>query len=203
MRLCCDYRRLNLKTIPDRHPIPRVQDLLDGLGGQTRFSTLDMAKAYHQGYVQADCRKYTAFSTPWGLYQWLRIPFGLKNAPAAFQRFIAQALTGLLDRICSAYLDDILVFSRTFEEHVENLQKVLRSLQEKGVKLNVKKCNFFKKEIRYLGRLVSKDGYRPDPEDTKALDKCKVPPTNVGKLRSLLGFLGYYRTYIQDFSRKV
>ena len=105
--------------------------------------------------------------------------------------------------MCAAYLDDILVFSRTFEEHVENLQKVLRSLQEKGVKLNVKKCNFFKKEIRYLGRLVSKDGYRPDPEDTKALDKCKVPPTNVGKLRSLLGFLGYYRTYIQDFSRKV
>ena len=203
LRLCVDYRKLNLKTIPDRHPIPRVQDLLDGLGGQKFFSTLDMAKAYHQGFIKDNCRKYTAFSTPWALYEWLRIPFGLKNAPAAFQRYIRQALTGLLDRICLAYLDDILIYGKTFKEHKGNLRQVLRRLKSKGVKLRVDKCEFFKPEVRYLGRLVSADGYRADPEDIKALDKFRVAPKNVGEVRSLLGFLGYYRNYVRDFARKL
>ena len=203
LRLCIDFRKLNAKTIPDMQPIPRVQDILDRLHGQTWFTTLDMSQAYHQGVMSEEARKFTAFTTPWSLMEWVRVPFGLKNCPAGFQRFINSCLAQLSDDICVAYLDDILVFSRTFEEHRDNLQKVLRCLREKGVKLNLKKCNFFKKEIRYLGRLVSKEGYRPGPEDVKALDKCKVPPTNVGKLRSLLGFLGYYRTYIQGFSKKV
>ena len=165
MRLCVDYRKLNAKTIPDRHPIPRVQDLLDGLHGQQLFTTLDMAKAYHQGFVKETCRKYTAFATPWSLYEFLRIPFGLKNAPAVFQRYIGRALTGLLDKVCLAYLDDILVYGKTFSEHVENLRKVFRRLRAKGVKLRVDKCFFAKPEVRYLGRLVSGEGYRPDPED--------------------------------------
>ena len=203
MRLCVDYRRLNLKTIPDRHPIPRVQDLLDGLGGQRYFSTLDMAKAYHQGYIEEGSRKYTAFSTPWALYEWLRIPFGLKNAPAVFQRYVAQALSGLLDRICLAYLDDILVYGKTFKEGVRNLKTVLRRLRSKGVKLRVGKCHFMKPEVRYLGRLVSSEGYRADPEDTKALEKFREAPKNVGEVRTLVGFLGYYRNYVKDFAKKM
>ena len=203
MRLCCDYRSLNQKTVPDRHPIPRVQDLMDGLGGQKYFSTLDMAKAYHQGYIRADCRHMTAFSTPWSLYEWLRIPFGLKNAPAAFQRFIAQALTGLLDRVCLAYLDDVLVYGVTFEESVRNLQTVLRRLKSKGVKLRVDKCEFCKTEVRYLGRLISGKGYRPDPKDIKALEKFREAPKTVGEVRSLVGFLGYYRNYVKDFAKKL
>ena len=133
MRLCVDYRKLNLKTIPDRHPIPRIQDLLDGLYGQKLFSTLDMAKAYHQGFVKESCRKYTAFVTPWSLYEFLRIPFGLKGAPAAFQRYISKALSGLLDIVCLAYLDDILVYGKTFPEHLANLRRVFRRLGAKGV----------------------------------------------------------------------
>ena len=203
LRLCIDFRRLNTKTIPDMQPIPRVQDILDRLHGQVWFTTLDMSQAYHQGVMGEESKKYTAFTTPWALFEWVRCPYGLKNMPAGFQRFINTSLAQLCDDICTAYLDDVLVFSKTFEEHIRNLKEVLRCLKEKGVKLNLKKCNFFKKEIRYLGRLISAEGYRPDPEDVKALDKCKVPPTDVGKLRSLLGFLGYYRTYIQDFSRKV
>ena len=159
MRLCVDYRKLNLKTVPDRHPIPRVQDLLDGLGGQKYFTTLDMAKAYHQGFIKAECRRYTAFATPWSLYEWLRIPFGLKGAPAAFQRYICRVLTGLLDRVCLAYLDDILVYGKTFKEQKANLQKVFTRLRSKGIKLQVDKCVFAKPEVRYLGRMVSEKGY--------------------------------------------
>ena len=97
---------------------------------------------YGEGYIREECRKFTAFSTPWALYEWLRIPFGLKNAPAAFQRYIGQALTGLLDRVCLAYLDDILVYGKTFGENVRNLKTVLRRLKSKGVKLRVDKCHF-------------------------------------------------------------
>ena len=203
LRLCIDFRKLNAKTIPDMQPIPRVQDIMDRLHGQRWFSTLDMSQAYHQGAMSEESRKYTAFTTPWSLYEWVRIPYGIMNAPAGFQRFINSCLAQLSDEICTAYLDDVLVFSKTFEEHIRNLRKVLKCLREKGVKLNLKKCHFFKEEIRYLGRLISAEGYRPDPKDVEALDKCKVPPTDVGKLRSLLGFLGYYRTYIKDFSRKM
>ena len=203
MRLCIDFRKLNSKTIPDMQPIPRVQDILDRLHGQKWFSTLDMSQAYHQGMMSESSRKFTAFTTPWALFEWVRIPYGICNAPAGFQRFINTCLAQLSDEICVAYLDDILVYSKDVESHKENLRKVLQCLRKKGVKLNLKKCNFFRKEIRYLGRLVSENGYRPDPEDTIALEKCKVPPTDVGKLRALLGFLGYYRTYIKDFSRKM
>ena len=203
LRLCIDYRKLNLKTIPDKHPLPRIQDILDGLGGNVWFSTLDMSQAYHQGEMHEDSRKITAFSTPWSLYEWIRIPYGIMNAPPGFQRFINTCLANLLDRVCCAYLDDVLVYSKTFLGHVKNLKSVLYCFRKKGVKLNLGKCHLFKKEVKYLGRLISEHGYRPDPENTKDLDKCVVPPSNVGQLRTLLGFLGYYRTYVKDFSIKL
>ena len=203
LRLCIDFRRLNRKTIPDRQPIPRIQDILDDLGGNSWFSTLDMSQAYHQGEIEEESRKFTAFSTPWSLLEWVRIPYGITNAPPAFQRFINNCLAGLRDDICMAYLDDILVYSKSFNEHIVNIRKVFRCLGAKGVKLNPKKCVFFKREVKYLGRLISEAGYRPDPENTEALEKCKEPIETVGELRALLGFLGYYRTYIKDFSRKL
>ena len=203
LRLCIDFRRLNAKIIPDRQPIPRVQDILDGLKGQEWFSTLDMSQAYHQGEISEESRKFTAFSTPWSLLEWVRIPYGLSNAPPCFQRFINETLNTLKDKICVAYLDDILIYGRNFKEHKKNVRTVLRCLRKKGIKLNPKKCCFFRKEVRYLGRLISKDGYRPDPENSEALDECLKPPNTVGKLRSLLGFLGYYRNFVMDFSRKM
>ena len=203
LRLCIDFRKLNKKTIADKQPIPRIQDILDSLKGQVWFTTLDMSQAYHQGEIHKNSRKYTAFSTPWSLHEWIRIPYGIMNAPAGFQRFINNCLCQLRDKVCTAYLDDILVYSKTFEEHIENVKKVLQCLRKKGVKLNPGKCNLFQKEIRYLGRLVSEKGYRPDPQDIEALDKCKVPPKNIGDLRSVIGLLGYYRIYIKDFSRKL
>ena len=201
LRMCIDYRKLNNKTIPDSQPIPRTQDIFDNLHGQNWFSTLDMSKAYHQGYIAEDSRHYTAFSTPWALFEWLRIPFGLRNAPPAFQRYINDCLGNLIHKICEPYLDDILCYGRTFAEHIDNLRKVLQRLKARGIKLRAEKCNFVKPEVRYLGRLVSKDGYRPDPKDTIALEKFRCPPKNIGELRSLLGFLGYYRSFVKDFAK--
>ena len=203
LRMCCDYRKLNGKTVADSQPIPRIQDILDGLAGKQYFSTLDMSKAYHQGYIEEDSRHLTAFATPWTLYEWIRIPFGLRNAPPAFQRFMNGVLGEFKGAICDPYLDDVLCYSETFAEGLSNLQKILRRLREKGIKLRADKCEFLKKEVRYLGRLVSGEGFRMDPKDTEALERFREPPTNVGELRSLLGLFGYYRCYVKDFARRV
>ena len=203
MRMCVDYRQLNAKTVPDCQPIPRIQDILDGLSGQKWFSTLDMSKAYHQGYISEDCQHLTAFATPWTLYEWIRIPFGLRNAPPGFQRFMNQMLGDMKGTICEPYLDDVLCFGDTFDNGLDHLRRVLRRLRSRGVKLRPDKCVFLKQEVRYLGRLISADGYRSDPKDTMALDKFRSAPTNIGELRSVLGFVGYFRCYIRDFAKRV
>lgn len=202
MRLCVDYRELNKRTISDRHPLPRIQETLDNLGGKSWFSVLDQGKAYHQGFIGEPCQHLTAFITPWGLYEWVRIPFGLKNAPANFQRFMENCLGELRDDICIPYLDDVIVFSNSFSEHIEHLRKVLQRLREHGVKLKPKKCNLFKREVSFLGRIISKDGYRIDPKATCAVQEWKErTPQTIGDVRRLMGLLGVYRRHIPNFSQ--
>ena len=201
LRLCVDFRALNQKTVPDRHPIPRIQETLDNLGGNAWFSVLDQGKAYHQGFVSESSQPLTAFITPWGLYEWKRIPFGLRNAPGAFQRFMENCLGDLRDEICIPYLDDVIVFSKTFDGHLENLRKVLHRLREHGVKVKPRKCNMFRKEVNFLGRIISPDGYKLDPDSIKPiLHLQKLTPKTVGDVRRLLGLLGYYRRYIKNLS---
>ena len=202
LRLCVDFRALNKKTRPDRHPIPRIQEMLDNLGGNSWFSVLDQGKAYHQGFMSPNSQPLTAFITPWGLYEWVRIPFGLSRAPGAFQRFMENCLGDLRDTVCVPYLDDIIIFSTTFEEHIENTRKVLRRLREHGVKLKPRKCKLFKREVTFLGRVVSEEGYKLDPSSIKPVLALKdSPPKTINEVRKLMGFLNYYRRYVKNFSR--
>ncbi|KAL6483998.1 hypothetical protein MHYP_G00088710 [Metynnis hypsauchen] len=202
LRLCVDFRELNRKTVPDRHPLPLFQDLLDNLGGHSWFSILDQGSAYHQGFVDESSQHCTAFSTPWGLYQWVRVPFSLSNAPAAFQRCMEGALEGLRDECCSPYLDDVLCYSKTFSDHVTNLKQILARLRACGIKLRPTKCELFRHQVRYVGRLVSGEGVQIDPKDLEAVRQLgERRPATVGGVRALLGFLSYYRSFIQDFSR--
>ena len=201
LRLCVDCRALNQKTTPDRHPIPRIQETLDNLDGNIYLFVLDQGKAYHQGFVDEKSQHLTAFITPWGLYEWLWIPFGLRNALGAFQRFMEGCLEGLRDQICTPYLDDMIVYSKSFTEHIEHLRKVLHRLRETGVKLTPRKCKLFRKEVSFLGRVVSADGYKLDPSGiAPVLNLAKNPPKTVGEVGQIIGLLGYYHKYIKDFS---
>ena len=173
LRLCVDYRELNKKSQVDCHPIPRIQETLDNLGGNSWFSVLDQGKAYHQGFLKTESQPLTAFITPWGLYEWVRIPFGLCNEPASFQRFMETCLEDLRDDICVPYLDDIIVFSKSFDEHIEHLRKVLQRLKVHGVKLKPRKCTMFKREVLFLGRIVSEEGYKLDPSTVAPILRMK------------------------------
>ena len=203
LRLCVDYRSVNSKSVKTRRPLPRIKSTLDSLGGNSWFSTVDQGKAYHQGFVKPESRPCTAFISPWGLYEWVRIPFGLSGAPGAFQEFMEETLWDLRDKHCIPYLDDVLVFSTTFEDHVEHVRGVLQCLRGKGVKLKPRKCLLFKREVRFVGNLVSEEGVRMDPADIAACQALKNRrPGTVGEVRQLTGFLGYFRKYISNFSRK-
>ncbi len=201
LRLCCDFRELNRKTLPDRHPLPKIQDIIDNLSGNKWFTLLDQKKAYHQGFVSPESRPLTAFITPWGLYEWVRIPFGLRNSPAVFQRAMEACLVDVRDNFAIPYLDDIIVYSSSFEEHVGHIRTVLRKLRAAGVKLKAEKCNMFKSEVKYLGRIISEEGYRMDEKNLEPIRKFKEErPETVGELRRLLGLLGQFRRFIENYS---
>ena len=201
LRACNDYRLLNIKTISDRHPLPRIQETIDSLQGSTIFTTLDLSKAYHQGYLTPESRPLTAFATPWGFYEWVRIPFGLKNAVACFQRFMEECLQEERNEYCMPYLDDTIVYSSDTATHIQHVRNVLRKFQQKKLKLNIQKCNFCTPEVEYLGRLISKDGYRLDDRSIRAVTELKDRVfETVGDIRKLFGLLSFHRRHIQNFA---
>ena len=201
MRLCCDFRLLNKKSVPDKHPIPRIAEALDTLQGSCIFSVLDLSRAYYQGYMAPSSCAKTAFVTPWGFYEWVRIPFGLSNAVPTFQRFMEKLLEDYRDHFALPYLDDTIVHGKSVSEHIEQIRKVLRKFQEKGLKLNPSKCELFKREVGYLGRVVNEEGYRMDEDSVKAVKELANKTfQTVGQVRKLMGLMSYHRRYVQSFA---
>ena len=201
LRLCVDYRQLNAKTRRDAYPLPRIEETLDALGGAKYFSTIDLASAYNQVEVEPADRHKTAFITPMGLYEYNRMPFGLNNAPATFQRLMQNIFRDDLLRVLLVYLDDIVVYSSTISEHLQRLEHVLLKLKENGLKIEPEKCQFFKKSVKYLGHVVSAEGVATDPAKTEVVAKWPMPGT-LKDLRSFLGFTSYYRRYVPGFAQK-
>ena len=198
-RICVDYRALNEVTEKDAHPIPRVGDSLDALAGATVFSTLDMTSGYHQVEVAEADRDKTAFVTGRGHHlRYVTMPFGLCNAPGTFQRLMERVLHGLVWKYVVVYLDDVVIFSRTHEEHIKHLTEVFHRFEQFNLKLKPRKCEMFRPKVKYLGHVVSAAGVATDPG---LIDKVKAwePPRTQKEVRAFLGLAGYYRAYVPDF----
>ena len=198
-RFCVDYRKLNDISIKDAYPLPRIDDCLDALAGAKCFSTLDLASGYWQVGLTDQAKEKSAFVTNSGLYQWKVMPFGLCNAPSTFERLMEKVLAGLTWQICLVYLDDVIVFSRTVEEHISRLETILQKLIQAGLKLKPKKCFLFRKEVAFLGHVVSSEGVSTDPEKIRAIQEWKTPQ-DLTDVRSFLGLCSYYRKFVPHFS---
>ena len=197
-RLVIDYRKLNSQTVKTSWPLPRIQDILGNLEGSCYFSNLDLATGFHQMEIEEEDQHLTSFITPFGLYQWKRMPMGLCNAPGAFQRLMELVLHGLTYDIVLVYIDDIIVFGRTFEEHLKHLELVLAKVEEANLKISPSKCRLFQKSIKFLGHIISQEGIQTDPAKIEAVTKYPVPK-NVKEVRAFLGLTGFYRKFIPGF----
>ncbi|GFS49286.1 retrovirus-related Pol polyprotein from transposon 17.6 [Trichonephila clavipes] len=193
-RFCVDYRRLNNVTKKDSYPLPSIDDTLDTLASNTWFSTLDLKSGYWQVELHPDNKEKTAFT-----WQFKVMPFGLCNAPATFDRLMETVLGGLSYEACQVYLDDIIIVGRSFEEHLKNIRRVLQKLKEANLKLSPTKCHLFRREVTYLGPIISAEGVRTDPDKISAVKNWNCP-TDAHQLRSFLGLCTYYRKFVKNFS---
>lgn len=199
-RFCVDYRKLNSVTHKDAFPLPRIEDSLTNLSAAEWYSTLDLASGYWQVEVDEPDREKTAFTTPFGLFEFERMPFGLTNGPATFQRLMQRCLGSQLTDSALVYLDDVILYSRDFNTHLQDLERVFQAMGQYGLKLRLDKCHLFRKQVKFLGHLVSGRGVAPDPDKLSAVQNWE-PPTTVRQVRAFLGFVGYYRRFIKGFSK--
>ncbi|KAI3719580.1 hypothetical protein L6452_20482 [Arctium lappa] len=200
MRMCIDYRELNKVTVKNKYPLPRIDDLFDQLQVAGYFSKIDLRSGYDQVKVKEDDVPKIAFRTHYGHYEFLVMPFGLTNAPTVFMDLMNRVCRPFLDNSVIVFIDDILVYSKDEAEHVQHLRDVLEVLRKEKLYAKFSKCEFWLKEVQFLGHVVSKDGVKVDPANIDAMMNWD-PPKSPSEIRSFLGLAGYYRRFIQDFSK--
>ena len=200
MRLCVDYRELNKVTIKNKYPLPRIEDLFDQLHGAAVFSKIDLRTGYHQLRIKKEDVQKTAFRSRYGHYEFTVMPFGLTNAPAAFMDLMNRVFRPYIDKFVVVFIDDILIYSKNEKEHEEHLRIVLETLREQQLYAKLKKCDFWMKNILFLGHVISEKGIAVDPEKIEAVISWKAP-RNVTEIKSFLGLAGYYRRFIEGFSK--
>lgn len=197
MKICVDYRKLNGMTHQDAYPMPRVDDILDDIGQAQYFTTLDLARGYWQVPVAEEDRQKMAFTTPFRLFQFNVMPFGLCGAPVTFQRLMDEVINGL-GQFAKAYLDDIVIFNLSWEDHLRHVQVVLSRLKEAGLTVKVTKCQFAMSECTYLGYIIGGGSVKPEESKLEAINKYPIPKTK-RQVRSFLGLSGYYRRFIPNY----
>jgi len=200
VRVCQDYRGLNAVTIKNRYPLPLVRETLDALCHAKFYTKLDVIAAFNKLRIAEGHEWKTAFITRFGLFESLVMPFGLCNAPASFQHYINHALYDLLDKICTAYLDDVLIYSRTRKEHRAHVREVVDRLISAGLQIDIGKCEFETSKTRYLGLIITTDGIQMDPAKVKTITEWSAPGS-LRELQRFLGFANFYRRFIRDFSK--
>ena len=200
IRVCIDLRELNKIIEPVSYPLPKISELLNSLGQSGYMSTLDLAQAFHQCNIKPSDREKTAFTVKNTKYQYVRVPFGLQSSPAFFARIINEVLYDVLGPNCLAYLDDLVIFSKTKEQHLKTLKQVLEKLQGAGIKLKIKKCHFFANNINFLGYKISKDGMTMTPDKAAAINAMPLP-VNKKQLQAFLGTCNYFRIFIRNFAQ--
>lgn len=200
IRFCVDYRKINNITHKDAYPLPRIEESLTALGSAAYFSTLDLTSGYWQVPMAEEDREKTAFTTPMGLFEFNCMPFGLCNAPGTFQRLMEHCLGHKNFETVLLYLDDVIIYSKSYEDHLKHLAEVFQVLIKHGLKVKPSKCHLLKPQVNYLGHVVSSEGVMPDPEKIAVVENWPTP-TTVKEVRSFLGFAGYYRRFIPHFAQ--
>lgn len=198
-RMVIDYRKLNKKTIFDRYPIPETNMILSNLGNARYFSTIDLESGYHQIRIKESDKEKTAFSINGAKYEFNRMPFGLKNAPSIFQRAIDDVLRAYIGKFAHVYIDDVLVFSKTKEEHAEHLRIILETLYAANMKVSDEKCKFYMQKVEFLGHIISNGRIKVDPKKVETIENYPLPQT-LKQLRAFLGLSGYYRKFIRNYA---
>lgn len=198
LRFCVDFRYLNSVSKFDSYPTPRIDDLIDSLGPAKWVTTLDLSKGYWQVPLSDSTRELTAFRTPWGLFQFSVMPFGLHGAAATFQRLMNQVLEGT-QGYAAAYLDDVIVYSASWAEHLQHLSEVFKRIENAGLTINPAKCTIAEKEAEYLGYVIGGGVIRPQVQKLEAIQQCPLPQTKT-QVRSFLGMAGWYRRFVPNFA---